>query len=140
MNHTYADSDVLPQATGTTLFVGALAALNASGFLTPGATATTLTAVGVIGEQPHLRPADRYTNSGSNGAQTLVVQKGTFKFNNDAGDPLDAADRDKVCYITDDETVSATATGKSIAGIFRGLDDDGGAWVEVGVHPVGLGV
>jgi hypothetical protein len=36
--------------------------------------------------------------------------------------------------------VSVTATGKSLAGTFLGLDDDGQAIVDVGVHPLGLGV
>jgi hypothetical protein len=128
------------QATSTTLYVGALVATNASGFLVAGSTATTLKAVGVLGVQPHLRPASSYTNSGANGAQELQVQLGVFKFNNDAGDPLAVANTGGPCYITDDETVSVTATGKSLAGTFLGLDDDGQAIVDVGVHPLGLGV
>jgi hypothetical protein len=128
------------QLTGTTLYVGALVATTAAGFLTAGSTATTLKVVGVLGIQPHLRPASSYTNSGASGSQELQVMLGAFKFNNDAGDPLAASNIGGPCYITDDETVSATATGKSLAGTFWGLDDDGQAIVDVGVEPLGLGV
>lgn len=128
------------QATSTTLYVGALVCTNASGFVVAGSAATTLKALGVLGVQPHLRPASSYTNSGANGAQELQVLLGAFKFNNDAGDPLSAANIGGPCYITDDETVSATATGKSLAGTFWGLDDDGQAIVDVGMEPLGLGV
>ncbi len=142
---TVNDSVAVDAAPSQTFYLGALVATNAAGYLVPGATATTLTATGVIGAQPFKVPATSYTSTGVTGAAANVfeVQVGTFLFANDAGDALVQADFNKVCYITDDFTVCKTGTGKSVAGTFKGLnpatDPQGpGAWVAVGVTPAGL--
>lgn len=140
---TFIDSIYVPAAASQTFYTGALVATNAAGYLVPGSTATTLTAVGVLGAQPDRVNAPSYTSGGSAGADSFQVQVGTFKFNNSVSDPIDQADLLKVCYIEDDETVAATGTGKSIAGKVVGIDDENsstgaGIWVAVGVTPAGL--
>lgn len=125
---------------GSVFFIGALVAFDASGYLVPGATAATLTAAGVFGNQPNRVPAVSYTAASPDGTDTFVVKRGTFKFNNSGSDPVTVASMNKVCYIVDDETVSANNAGgntQSVAGIVRGVDDEtsetgAGVWVEVG--------
>lgn len=114
----------LPMAASTTIWQGGLTCLNASGLFVPGATATTLRAVG---------RAEETKVSGSGQNPRIKVSTGIFKFKNDAGDLVVAGDRGAVCYITDDETVCHTSTGKSVAGIVVDIDSDG-VWVNVGLE------
>jgi hypothetical protein len=114
---------VVPVATGKKIFAGSLVAANATGFATPGATATTLNYLG--------RSEACVDNSaGADGALTVTVRrKKAFKWKNSGTDAVVQADLGKTCYIEDDQTVSHTATGKSIAGKVIQLDSDG-VWVE----------
>src|SRR4051812_33216038 len=67
-------------ATNVVIYQGGLVCLNASGYTTPGAVATTLIAAGRA----------EYTvnnNPGANGAKTVKIKRGVFKFkNSSAGD------------------------------------------------------
>lgn len=122
-----------PQKGSTTIFQGALVVLNA-GKAAPGTTATGLIAVG--------RAKRHYANAGADDAvpkdingrsytQNLVeIEEGIFKFVNAAGDPVLAANVGGLCYITDDQTVNITATGKSVAGKVIQVDSDG-VWVRI---------
>lgn len=71
-------------------------------------------------------------NTGADGAATIRVSRGVFVFDNatDAG-KLTTAHVLKPCYIADDQTVTATATGASVAGLVIRVDDAGVA-VEIG--------
>ncbi len=112
-----------PMAASTTIYMGSLVALDA-GYAKPGATAQNRFAVG--------RAMETKTNSGADGAKTIKVEAGVFKFAN-AADAVDADDVGKVCWITDDQTVSETNAGgntQSPAGIVRQLDSDG-VWVQI---------
>ncbi|SDX88468.1 hypothetical protein [Nitrosomonas halophila] len=115
----------VPVATSVTIHAGALVALNASGFATPGAVATTLTYLG--------RAEERVDNSGgANGAQTVNVRrKKAFKWKNHGADAVVQADLGKNCYIVDDETVAKTSgtSTRSVAGKVIGIEADG-VWVE----------
>lgn len=109
-----------PVKGATTIYQGSLVVLNA-GFAAPGATATDLIAVGCA--------LETVVNSGADGAKNVRVEQGTFKWANAGGDPIVAATRGGVAYITDDQTVNVTATGKSAAGKVIQLDSDG-VWVR----------
>ncbi len=140
LDGTSNDAISVPPASAQTFYPGALVAVNASGLLVPGSTATTLTAVGVFGEQPFLVPATSYLSAA---ATEFQVQVGTFKFSNSGGDPVVQADLGKACYIVDDETVCHTGTGKSLAGVVVGIDDSekptgAGVWVAIGRTPAAL--
>jgi hypothetical protein len=114
----------VPVATGVTIYAGALVALNASGYATPGAVATTLTYLG--------RAEEQVVNAGANGAKTINVRrKKAFKWKNHGPDAVVQADLGKTCYIVDDETVAKTdgTATRSAAGKVVGLDSDG-VWVE----------
>lgn len=122
--------------TATTLYVGGIVCTDATGFAVPGATATTLRVMGILDNQPLLSPANSYTNSGANGSLRVQVRQGTFKLANSGTDAVVQADVGLNCYIEDDQTVSHTSTGKSIAGKVIAIDDatsptGAGVWVSI---------
>ncbi|MGZ8238286.1 MAG: hypothetical protein ACXWTY_10505 [Methylobacter sp.] len=116
---------VHPVAATKKIYVGALAVLNATGYAEPGSTATTLTAIGRAEEQVD-------NSSGADGALTITVRRGAFRFSNHA-DAVTRTEIGKSCYIVDDQTVAKTdGTGtRSVAGKVIDLDS-AGVWVEVG--------
>lgn len=115
---------ILPVKGSTTIYQGALVALDASGYAVPGSKAATLTAAG--------RAEETVANTGADGEVSIRVARGVFVFDNatDAG-KLTAAHVLKPCYIADDQTVTATADGASMAGLVIRVDDSGVA-VEIG--------
>ena len=115
---------ILPVKGSTTIYQGALVALDASGYAVPGSKAATLTAAG--------RAEETVANTGADGEVSIRVARGVFVFDNatDAG-KLTAAHVLKPCYIADDQTVTATADGASVAGLVIRVDDAGVA-VEIG--------
>lgn len=113
-----------PVKASTKIYKGSLVVINA-GYAQPGATATGLIAIG--------RAKKTVDNSaGANGDLTVEVDPGIFKWNNAGGDLVVAATVGSLCYITDDNTVNLTATGKSAAGRVVQLDSDG-VWVQSGL-------
>ncbi|PAL25482.1 hypothetical protein [Sphingopyxis sp. GW247-27LB] len=115
-----------PVAADKKIFLGALVCLSATGYATPGATATTLVADGIA-----MSSADN--TDGADGDIRVDVRKGTFPFKNSAaGDAITIADIGSDCYIVDDQTVAKTdgATTRSIAGKIVDLDAYG-VWVEI---------
>ena len=114
----------VPIATAKKIFAGSLVAANATGYATPGAVAATLTYLG--------RAEETVDNTGADGALSVLVRRGkAFKFANSAADAVTQASMGKVCYIEDDQTVSATSdtNARSAAGIVIGAEDDG-VWVQ----------
>ncbi|MEW5903638.1 MAG: hypothetical protein AB1722_04750 [Pseudomonadota bacterium] len=115
----------VPVATTKKIFAGSLVAANATGYATPGAVATTLTYLG--------RAEETVDNSaGADGAVSVLVRRGkAFKFANSGTDAVTQASLGKVCYIEDDQTVSATngTNTRSAAGTVVGVESDG-VWVQ----------
>lgn len=119
-----ADNRKLPVKAATTLYAGALACLDASGWLVPGSTSTTLKAVG--------RNERKVVNSGANGAVSADVKTGVFRFaNSGSTDAITTADIGNDCYIVDDQTVAKTNGGatRSVAGKIFDVDAQG-VWVK----------
>jgi hypothetical protein len=115
----------VPVAAGVKIFSGALVALNAAGYATPGAVSATLT---------YLGRSDSYADNtvGADGAATVLVRRHCmFKFLNSGADPVAQADVGKTCYILDDQTIAKTsaAAARSAAGKVMGVEADG-VWVE----------
>lgn len=112
-------------AANKKIYAGSLVARDASGYATPGATATTLIGMG--------RAAETVDNTGGAAAALQVsIDKGVFQFGNAAGDPVTIADIGATCYITDDQTVSRTNAGgntQSVAGTIFDVDARG-VWVK----------
>lgn len=115
----------VPVAANAVIYAGALVAANATGFATKGAEAATLTYLG--------RAEEAIDNTGGADAEKHIIvrRNAAFFFKNSGSDPVTQASLGKVCYIEDDETVSATDnTGaRSAAGIVTGIES-GGVWVE----------
>src|SRR5437899_272876 len=102
-----ADDFEFPVAATKKLFAGTLACLSATGFATPGATATTLIAVGRV-----KRFVDNST--GVDGDVTVKVQRGCFRFSNSAAaDLITLAQVGSTAYIVDDSTVAKTHGGNT---------------------------
>lgn len=115
-----------PVAASTKLWAGSLACINASGYLTKGAVATTLKTVGVV-------QVTTDNTAGANGAVSAKVRRGCFRFaNSSAGDLIALADVGASCYVVDDQTVAKTngSSTRSVAGTIRDVDADG-VWVDI---------
>jgi hypothetical protein len=109
-------------AANKKIYAGSLVARDASGYATPGATATDILGVG--------RAAETVDNTGGAAAALQVpIEKGIFHFANSATDPVTIADVGNNCYIEDDQTVSHTDTNQSVAGIVFDVDTTG-VWVK----------
>lgn len=120
------DNLSLKAAAAKIYYAGALAARDANGRATPGATATTLRGVG--------RVATTLDNSaGANDAADVSIERGIFRFDNStAGDLITAADIGNDCYIVDDQTVAKTngTSTRSVAGKVFDVDAVG-VWVDL---------
>lgn len=116
---------------GALVYAGALVMLNVSGYVTKGQAATGLFGVG--------RAEERATGGAADGDVTMRVRAGTFRFaNSAAGDQITIADRGKVCYAVDDQTVAKTSNSgaRSPAGFVADVDAQG-VWVEFDLAKMG---
>lgn len=98
---------------------------NTTGYGVAGSTAATLITIGIA-----MKSVDN--TSGASGALSVDVYRGLFPFTNSGGDLIVQADFGKPVYVTDDQTVCHTSTGKSVAGVFLGFDENGLPLVQVG--------
>ncbi len=115
-----------PVLAATKLFAGSLVCLNAAGFATKGAVATTLKAVGVAQENVD-------NTNGASGDIKVRVKRGLHRLaNSAAADLIAMTEVGTLCYIVDDQTVAKTNGGatRSAAGTVRDVDADG-VWVEI---------
>lgn len=110
----------LPVAASTKIYQGAIVCLNSSGLAVPASTATGLKAIGRAEEL-----ADN--SAGLASAISVKVVRGVFRYAN--GESITLANVNDTAYLTDDQTVCLTGTGKSVAGIIRDVDASG-VWVQ----------
>ena len=110
----------------TTIYQGSLVALDANGYAIPAKKAANITAAG--------RAEETVQNTGSDGELVIRVSRGVFVFDNTAtaANKLKASHVLTPCYIEDDHTVTALATGSSVAGLVVRVDDTG---VAVEINP-----
>ena len=111
----------LPVKGATTIYQGAIVAVDANGYAIPGKKAASLKAAG--------RAEETVENKG--GDAVIRVSRGTFVFENSTSGKITAADVLGLCYMEDDQTVTKTGTGASVAGLVIRVDDEGVA-VEMG--------
>lgn len=113
----------LPVKGATTIYQGALVAIDANGYAIPGKKAVSITAAG--------RAEETVENSGADGELVIRVSRGVFVFDNTAttSNKITKAHVMQLCYM-DDHTVTALATGASAAGRVIRVDDEGVA-VEI---------
>lgn len=105
------DFVVLKVATGKTIYAGGLVAADATGKAVPATKAASLTAIGC---------ADHNATAG----ERVTVRRGVFLWDNSSTDAVTEALIGKSCYMEDDCTVAATATGSSVAGTVLGFAAD----------------
>lgn len=113
----------LPVKDATTIYQGAIVAVDANGYAIPGKKAASLKAAG--------RAEETVENKGGDGDAVIRVSRGTFVFENSTSGKITAADVLSLCYMEDDQTVTKTGTGASVAGLVIRVDDEGVA-VEMG--------
>lgn len=115
-----------PVKGSTTIYQGALVALDANGFAVPAKKAANLTAAG--------RAEETVENNGADGELSVRVHRGVYVFANTgtAANKITGAHVLKPCYMEDDQTVTALATGSSVAGLVVRVDDQG---VAVEINP-----
>lgn len=122
------------------IYHGQMVGLDSNGFVTPAAAAVIARGVANLtyDDQNIQGGASTFgaktyqvvdNTSGGDGARKVVIEFGTFKMNNKAGDLVVVGDYLKTIYVGDDNTVCHTA-GVS-AGICLGIDVDGGVWVQI---------
>ena len=116
----------LPVKGATTIYQGAIVAVDANGYAIPGKKAADLKAAG--------RAEETVENKGGDGDAVIRVSRGTFVFENSTSGKITAADVLGLCYMEDDQTVTKTGTGASVAGLVIRVDDEGVA-VEMGFGP-----
>ncbi|MDP3165127.1 MAG: hypothetical protein Q8N06_06690 [Hydrogenophaga sp.] len=125
-NRRAGDKAAYGVLAATKVLAGTLAVLTAAGYAQGGATATTLTAVGVFDET-----VDN-TAGASGDLKAPVRRDGWFRFaNSAAADAITIAEIGDSCYIVDNQTVAKTdGTGtRSVAGKIRDVDATG-VWIE----------
>ena len=113
----------LPVKGATTIYQGAIVAVDANGYAIPGKKAASLKAAG--------RAEETVENKGGDGDAVIRVSRGTFVFENSTSGKITAADVLSLCYMEDDQTVTKTGTGASVAGLVIRVDNEGVA-VEMG--------
>lgn len=115
-NQKIAGMDInIPVAASTTITETTMVAINSEGYALQASKETGLKIAGC---------AMRYTeNSGSNGDITVPVRRGTFVWNNDG--TIKDTDILKDAYVSDENTVTLTATGSSRVGKILAVDSDG---------------
>jgi hypothetical protein len=126
-NTPFKDGELIRAAVAANakILAGTIVCVSATGFATPGATATTLAYLGMADECVD-------NTGGADGAQTVGIRRGkAFKWANDGTDPVTQASLGRVCFIVDNQTVARTngTNTRSQAGIVVGIDLDG-VWVQ----------
>ncbi len=111
----------LPLAASAKIFAGSIVCTDGSGNAVPGSTSTSLKCVG--------RAKALVDNTdGDAGDLRVDVEFGVFKWaNSGGGDAITNADRFKLCWVVDDQTVAKTDGGatRSIAGVIIDVADGG---------------
>lgn len=126
----------LPVAAAKKIYQGSLVLPDVAGRATPAAAITTADQVcaGIAAETVD-------NSSGSAGALSVPVKTGIFRLANSAStDAMTIADRHRLCFAADDQTVARTSNSgrRAIAGRVVDVDADG-VWVEVGLEkPAGV--
>jgi hypothetical protein len=112
-------------AASTTIYAGSLVAKDSDGYIVPAADTASLTVVGLA-----MGYVDN--SAGADGAKTVQIETGVYKFKNGGSAAVDQATVHGLCYVADDQTVGKTTVESIVAGVVDQLDSDG-VWVSVGI-------
>lgn len=122
-----------PVEAATTIYGGAMVAINAAGNAVPASSSAAQRLLG--------RCERQVVNSGAAGASNVLVRQGVFFYNNGTGaDAITAANAFQYCYASDDNTVTLTDGNgtRPLAGVIYGLGETGGL-PQTGLVAVGVG-
>ena len=109
-------------ASGSTVYAGAITAVNSSGKAIP---ATSQGAITVVG---------RAENTATAG-ETVKTRSGMFLYNPVSSGAISVTDVNKKCYVADDQTVTLTSGSSAVvAGVVRDVLPDG-VVAEIGNGP-----
>lgn len=109
----------------TQIWEGGIVAVGSDGYAVPGATSTSQVTVGIAQESKL---------SGSSDGDTLIlVHVGVFYVPTDA--TFDVTAIGSAVYTVNDQQVSLTGTGRSLAGVVEAVDGTANAWVRIGLNP-----
>jgi hypothetical protein len=116
----------VPAKANAVLLAGTIAVASA-GFAAGATTAVGLIALGRVEETVD-------NTGGADGAKTVKVCRGIFKFANHAGDLVTQAGAFADCFLVDNQTVAATSGGstRSRAGKVVAVESDG-VYVAIGL-------
>ena len=110
-------------ATGSTVYAGAITAVNSSGKAIPATSAGVITVVG------------RAENTASAG-ETVKTRSGMFLYNPVSSGAIAVTDVNRKCYVADDQTVTLTSGSSAVvAGVVRDVIA-GGVVTEIGNGPL----
>lgn len=109
------------QALSGQIYEGGVVVLNSSGLATAAGSGTGQVAVGVAMLSQLAVSVTPYSN--------IQVQQGTFHLLADSAFALTNIGSN--CYSLDDQTVTMTSTGHSIAGVVCQIDSAGNPWVKI---------
>ena len=109
-------------ASGSTVYAGAITAVNSAGKAIPATSQGAMTVVG------------RAENTASAG-ETVRTRSGMFLYNPVSSGAVAVTDLNKRCYVADDQTVTLTSGSSAvIAGVVRDVTS-GGVVAEIGNGP-----
>ena len=110
-------------ATGSTVYAGAITAVNSAGKAVPATSQGAYTVVG------------RAENTASAG-ETVKTRSGMFLYNPVSSGAIAVTDLNKKCYIADDQTITLTSGSSAVvAGVVRDVTS-GGVVAEIGNGPL----
>ena len=110
-------------ASGSTVYAGAITAINSAGKAVPATSQGVITVVG------------RAENTASAG-ETVKTRSGMFLYSPVSSGAIAVTDVNKKCYVADDQTVTLTSgTSAVVAGVVRDVTA-GGVVTEIGNGPL----
>lgn len=107
-------------AAGETIYAGALAAINATGYIVP---ASDTQGLRVIGRAEHSAAA----------GESVLLKRGVFMYGNEDG--IADGNVGSYCFAANDQSVKKS--GDCPAGLVRGISEDGEVYVDTRMNPDG---
>ena len=107
-------------AAGETIHAGALAAINATGYIVP---ASDTNGLRVIGRAEHSAAA----------GESVLLKRGVFMYGNEDG--ITDGNVGSYCFAANDQSVKKS--GDCPAGLVRGISEDGEVYVDTRMNPDG---
>lgn len=107
-------------AAGETIYAGALAAINANGYIVP---ASDTQGLRVIGRAEHSAAA----------GESVLLKRGVFMYGNEDG--IADGNVGSYCFAANDQSVKKS--GNCPAGLVRGISEDGEVYVDTRMNPDG---